>query len=76
MSYLCKFKTKWHQILDASLRHIDKVAYRKKSLLNPVSISSKQARLWRHSFYDKRHFELSTSDAIINITVSFSLRFA
>ena len=27
-------------------------------------------------FYDKRHFELSTGDTIINIDVSFSLRFA
>ena len=27
-------------------------------------------------FYDKRHFELSTGDGIINIAVSFSLRFA
>ena len=27
-------------------------------------------------FYDKRRFELSTSDVIINIAVSFSLRFA
>ena len=27
-------------------------------------------------FYDKRHFELSTDDAIINNAVSFSLRFA
>ena len=26
--------------------------------------------------YDKRHFELSTGDGIINIAVSFSLRFA
>ena len=26
--------------------------------------------------YDKRHFELSTGDAIMNITVSFTLRFA
>ena len=30
VSYLCKFETKWHQILDASLRYIDKVACRKK----------------------------------------------
>ena len=29
-----------------------------------------------HYFYDKRHFELSTGDAIMNITVSFSLLFA
>ena len=28
--YLCKFETKWHQILDAGLRYIDKVACRKK----------------------------------------------
>ena len=28
------------------------------------------------SIYDKRHFELSTGDAIMNIAVSFSLRFA
>ena len=26
--------------------------------------------------YDKRHFELSTGDAIMNIAVSFSLLFA
>ena len=26
--------------------------------------------------YNKRHFELSTGDIIVNITVSFSLRFA
>ena len=24
--YLCKFETKWHQILDACLRYIDRVA--------------------------------------------------
>ena len=47
-----------------------------KGLYNPVSISSKQVRLWRHYFYDKRHFELSTGDVKINIAVSFSLRFA
>ena len=41
VSYLCKLETKWHQILDASLRYIDTG----KSLFNPVSISSKQARL-------------------------------
>ena len=29
VSYLCKFETKWHQILDASLRYIGKVACRK-----------------------------------------------
>ena len=28
--YLCKFETKWHKILDASLRYIGKVACRKK----------------------------------------------
>ena len=44
VSYLCKFETKWHQILDASLKNIDKVACR-ISLYNSVSISSKQARL-------------------------------
>ena len=27
-------------------------------------------------FYDKRHFELANGDGIINIAVSFSLRFA
>ena len=27
-------------------------------------------------FHDKRHFEVSTGDAIMNIVVSFSLRFA
>ena len=47
-----------------------------KSLYNHVSIWSKQARSWRHHFYDKRHFELCTGDAIMNIAVSFSLRFA
>ena len=30
VSYLRKFETKWHQILDAILRYIDKVACRKK----------------------------------------------
>ena len=30
VSYLCKFKTKRHQILDAGLRYVDKVACRKK----------------------------------------------
>ena len=30
VSYLCKFETKWHHILDASLRYIDKFAWRKK----------------------------------------------
>ena len=30
VSYLCKFKTKWHQILDASLSNNPKVACRKK----------------------------------------------
>ena len=30
VSYLCKLETKWHQILDASLRYIEKVACRKK----------------------------------------------
>ena len=30
VSYLCKFETKWHQILGASLRYIGKVACRKK----------------------------------------------
>ena len=44
MSYLCKFETKLHQILDASLRYIDKLLA-EKSLYNPVLISSKQARL-------------------------------
>ena len=47
-----------------------------KNLYNPVSISSKQARLCRHYFYDKRQFELSTVNAIMNIAVSFSLRFS
>ena len=75
MSYLCKLETKWHQILDASLRYIDNVACRKK-LYNPVLISSKQARLRRHKFYDKRHFELSIGEAIMNITAFFSLHFA
>ena len=30
VSYICKFETKWHQILDASLRYIDKAACKKK----------------------------------------------
>ena len=47
-----------------------------KSLYYPVSISSKRARLGRHLFYDKRHFELTTGVAIMNLAVSFSLRFA
>ena len=29
-----------------------------------------------HKFYDKRHFESSTGDVIMNIAVPFSLRFA
>ena len=41
-----------------------------KSLYNPVSISNKQARLWRHKFTTN-----VTGDAIMNIAVSFSLRF-
>ena len=32
VSYLCKFGTNWHQIFDASLRYIDKVACRKKNI--------------------------------------------
>ena len=28
------------------------------------------------NFFDKRHFELSTSDVIMDIAVPFSLRFA
>ena len=47
-----------------------------KRLYNPVSISSKQTRLWRQWFYDKRHFELSTGDVLMNIAVSVSLHFA
>ena len=43
MSYLCKFVTKWHQILDASLRYIDKVACRKK--VNTILF---QSRVNRH----------------------------
>ena len=44
VSYLCKFETKLHQSLDASLRYIDTVAGRKK-IYNPVLIWSKQAHL-------------------------------
>ena len=44
VSYLCNFETKWHQILDVSLRFIDKVSCRKK-FIKADSISSKQARL-------------------------------
>ena len=44
VSYLCKFETKWHQILDASLRYTAKVACRNK-IYNPVSIMSKETRL-------------------------------
>ena len=47
-----------------------------KRLYDPISISSKHARLWRHWLYDKRHFELSTGDVIMNIAVSFSLLLA
>ena len=43
MSYLCKFETKWHQILDASLRYIDKVVCRKK-----VSVILFQSQVKRH----------------------------
>ena len=63
-NFRCKFKVHWPSCLQ------------EKSLYNPVSISSKQARLWRNYFYDKCHFELSTGDAIMKIAVSFSLRFA
>ena len=44
VSFLCKFEPKWHQILNASLRYIDKLLTG-KMLYNFVSISSKQARL-------------------------------
>ena len=60
-NFRCKFKVHWPSCLQ------------EKKLYNPVSIFSKQARLWRHKFYDKRHFELSTGDAIMNIAVSFYL---
>ena len=40
VTYLCKLETKWHQILDASLSNIHKVACGKCSY-NLVSISSK-----------------------------------
>ena len=43
VSYLCKFETKWHQILDASLMYIDKGPYRKK-----VYIILFQYRVNRH----------------------------
>ena len=54
----------------------EQIYLQEKGLYIPVSISSKQTRLWRHQFYDKRHFELSTGGAKMNIAVSFSLRFA
>ena len=47
-----------------------------KSLYNPASISSLTGTFVTSLIYDKRHFELSTGDGIINIAVSFSLRFA
>ena len=43
MSYLCKFEKKWHQILDASLRYIDKVAGGEK-----VYLILFQSRVNRH----------------------------
>ena len=43
VSYLCKFWTKWHQILDASLSNNPKVACRKK-----VYIILFQSRVNRH----------------------------
>ena len=49
VSYLCKFETKWHQILDAIWTNIHKVACR-KCLYNPV-----QSRVNRH-FFDVLYF--------------------
>ena len=46
----------------------------KKSLYNLVSIST--GMFVTSLNLDKRHFELSTGDAIMNIAVSFSLGFA
>ena len=45
VSYLCKFWTKWHQILDTSLSNNPKLACLEKRIFNPVSIPSKQVRL-------------------------------
>ena len=50
-------------------------------LKDKVYIILFQSRVNRHvcdviNFLDKRHFGLSTDDVIMNITVSFSLRFA
>ena len=41
--YLCKFETKWHQVLDASLRYIDTIACR-----NFFYIILFQSRVNRH----------------------------
>ena len=49
-------------------------------LQEKVYIFLLQSRVNRHVCdvinFDKRHFELSTGDAIVNMAVSFSLRFA
>ena len=36
---LCKFETKWYQILDAILRYIDKVSSRKKNIKSCFNLS-------------------------------------
>ena len=69
--YLGKFETKRHQILDPSLSNIHKVACR-------ILFES---RVNRHvcnviNFINKRHFEKSIGDVIMNIAVSFYLPFA
>ena len=58
-----------------------KFKYQSKTCLQEkVYIILFQSRVNRHvcdviNFFDKGHFELSTGDVIVNIVVSFSLRF-
>ena len=75
MSYLCKFSTKWHQILYASLSNNPKVACRKQFILSCFNLEQ-TGTFVTSLIYDKRHFELSTGDVIMNIAVLFSLHFA
>ena len=53
VSYLCKFETKWHKLLAASIRYIDKVACR-----NKVDIILFQSRVNRH-VCDVIHFMIN-----------------
>ena len=52
------------------------ISYLSERQKNNFQFLSKLARLWRHLFYDKRHFELSTGNVTMNVAMSFSLRFA